>query len=229
MLLGWRVLPVWWRGVLLVAPLLMWGGLKLHPGWFLAAAVVLLLVQFNALRHRVPLYRSGGAVIEALAGEIDARQIPVLADIGCGDGHVLAALARRFPERRFVGFETAPLLFLLARWRCRALPNCEVRWRDFWKADWGEFGAVFAFLSPEPMLRVWRKSQRDLGPEGALYSLAFEVPGIEAERLIGAGRFDLFRYPRLVAKPGDGHEVESGPESGPVSGPVSGSIPGAGA
>jgi len=30
-----------------------------------------------------------------------------------------------------------------------------------------------------------------------LYSLAFEVPGIQPESLIGAGRFDLFRYPRL--------------------------------
>ncbi len=197
MLMGWRLLPPWWRGVLLVAPLVMWGGLQIHPGWFLVAALILLLVQFNAIRHRVPLYRSGAAVIDALGEEIRQRHIRRLADVGCGDGHVITALARRFPERQFTGFETAPLLYLVARWRCRHLSNCQVIFRDFWQVSWRDQDAVFTFLSPEPMLRIWRKCQRELPEGGALYSLAFEVPGVEAESLIGAGRFDLYRYPRL--------------------------------
>lgn len=197
MLMGWRLLPSWWRGVLLVAPLIMWGGLQIHPGWFLAAAVILLLIQFNAIRHRVPLYRSGAAVIDALADEIRQRHIRQLADVGCGDGHVITALAKRFPETQFTGFETAPLLYAVAWWRCRHLPNCQVAFRDFWRVSWRDQDAVFTFLSPEPMLRIWRKCQRELPEGGALYSLAFEVPGIQAEALIGAGRFDLFRYPRL--------------------------------
>ncbi|MFP4251318.1 MAG: class I SAM-dependent methyltransferase [Guyparkeria sp.] len=197
MVMGWRLLPTWWRGVLLVAPLVMWGGLQIHPGWFLAAAVLLLLVQFNAIRHRVPLYRSGPAVIGVLDGEIRQRRIRHLADVGCGDGHVIAALARRFPEVQFTGFETAPLLFVIARWRCRDLPNCRVRFRDFWGESWNDKDAIFAFLSPEPMLRLWRKCQRELPSEGGLYSLAFEVPGVEFGAVIPAGRFDLYFYPRL--------------------------------
>ncbi|QGT78570.1 hypothetical protein GM160_06475 [Guyparkeria halophila] len=197
MTMGWRLLPSWWRGVLLLAPLVMWGGLQIHPGWFLAAAVVLLLVQFNAIRHRVPLYRSGTAVIDALEREIRERDIHHLADMGCGDGHLIAALARRLPEVHFTGYETAPVLYLAARWRCRRQANCRVEFRDFWRDTWSDFDAVFTFLSPEPMLRIWRKCQREFAEGGALYSLAFEVPGIEAEALIGAGRFDLHRYPRL--------------------------------
>lgn len=209
MSMGWRILPSWWRGVLLLAPLVMWGGLRLHPGWFLAAAVMLLLIQFNALRHRVPLYRSGTAVIDALEREIRTHDIRHLADMGCGDGHLIAALARRLPGVRFTGYETAPLLFLVARWRCGRQPNCRVAFRDFWREDWRDFDAVFCFLSPEPMLRIWRKVQRDVPEGGALYSLAFEVPGVEAEALLGAGRFDLHRYPRLPRQP----PIPDAPES----------------
>ncbi|MDG4867472.1 methyltransferase domain-containing protein [Guyparkeria sp. 1SP6A2] len=200
MLAGWAVLPAWWRGVLLAAPLVIWGGLQLHPGWFLAAAVVLILFQYNAIRHRVPLYRSGREVIDALARRLEEDGVTRLVDIGCGDGHVVAALARRFPDRRFTGFETAPLLYLVARWRCRHLENCGIHFRDFWNIPWRDFDAVYAFLSPEPMLRVWRKVQRELPEWGKLYSLSFEVPGIEPDALHGAGPFDLLCYRKLAGR-----------------------------
>ena len=199
--IGWVLLPAWWRGVLLMAPLVMWGGLQIQPGWFLGAAVVLLLVQFNAIRHRVPLYRSGRAVIDALDDQIRQHGVHRLADMGCGDGHLIATLATRFPSVTFIGYETAPLLYLVARWRCRNRPNCRVAFRDFWRDSWSDYDAVFTFLSPEPMLRVWRKCQREQPAGGALYSLAFEVPRVEPASLIGAGRFDLFRYPRLPRRP----------------------------
>ena len=194
MLMGWALLPAWWRGVLLVAPVVIWGGLELHPGWFLAAAALLFLVQFNAIRHQVPLYRSGRPVIQALTQEIESRGSRSFVDLGCGDAHILAGLARRFPGTDFTGFETAPLLYLLARWRCRHLTNCSIRFTDFWSVSWRTYDTVFAFLSPQPMLRLWRKYQREVPPEGNLYSLAFEVPGIDITELIEAGRFDLMRY-----------------------------------
>lgn len=194
MLMGWALLPVWWRGVLLIAPLVIWGGLEIHPGWFLAAAGLLLLVQFNAIRHQVPLYRSGRPVISTLGNEIATNGVRSFVDLGCGDGHIIAALADQYPETHFTGFETAPLLYLLARWRCRQLNNCSIRFTDFWSVSWREHDMVFAFLSPQPMLRLWRKCQRELPREGGLYSLAFEVPGVEASEVIEAGRFDLMRY-----------------------------------
>ncbi|KTG17831.1 MULTISPECIES: class I SAM-dependent methyltransferase [unclassified Guyparkeria] len=194
MLMGWALLPTWWRGVLLIAPLVVWGGFQIHPGWFLAAAVLLFLVQFNAIRHQVPLYRSGRPVIEALADEIESRGASSFADLGCGDAHIIAALAARYPDCRFTGFETAPVLYLLARWRCRHLTNCAIRYTDFWSVSWSRYDMVFAFLSPQPMLRLWRKCQRELAPQASMYSLAFEVPGVDASEVIEAGRFDLLRY-----------------------------------
>lgn len=194
MLMGWALLPAWWRGVLLIAPLVVWGGFQIHPAWFLAAAVVLFLVQFNAIRHQVPLYRSGRPVIEALAGEIESRGARSFVDLGCGDAHIIAALANRYPSCQFTGFETAPVLYLLARWRCRGLANCSIRYTDFWSVSWDAYDMVFAFLSPQPMLRLWRKCQRELSSAGSMYSLAFEVPGVDASEIIEAGRFDLMRY-----------------------------------
>jgi tRNA (guanine-N7-)-methyltransferase len=41
-------------------------------------------------------------------GEIFERSAPVEIEIGCGDGAFLLAVARRHPERNFLGFERSP-------------------------------------------------------------------------------------------------------------------------
>lgn len=193
---GWRVLPAWWRPVLLFLPLAGVLSLSLNPWLLLMVALVLLAVQWNAIFTRIPLYRADALVAQRLIDEMQSQGARRLLDIGCGDGRLLWRLARALPEGQFVGIESAPVLWLIARWRCRRLPNCTIRYGDFWSADWSDFDRVFAFLSPEPMLRVWRKAGRELPVGGRLLSLAFAVPGVDEAALIPAGQFDLFVYPR---------------------------------
>lgn len=191
---GWRLLPSWWRPVLLVMPLAALLSLTINPLWFLFAAVVLMALQWNAIFNRIPLYRSDAMVSRVLADFMAEEKHRSLLDIGCGDGRLLLRLSQLLPDAQFVGVESAPVLYLIARWRCRKQKNCTIHFGDFWNIDWSPYDVVFAFLSPEPMLRVWRKAGREMKSHAVLLSLAFSVPGIEESRLVPAQHFDMYLY-----------------------------------
>jgi len=194
MILGWRFLPRWWRPVLAIAPLGLVSLLYISPLWFLGAAVLLAAVQWNAVATRIPLYRSDASVAATLVQQMQGSGYQRFIDLGCGDGRLLLRMAKAMPGGRFEGVESAPILYAIARWRCRHQSNCEIHFGDFWKIDWGAFDLVFCFLSPEPMLRVWRKARREMAESGCLMSLAFEVPAIAASKMIGTPAFDLYEY-----------------------------------
>lgn len=200
MLIAWRLLASWWRPVLFFLPLATVLSFTINPWWFLAGAILLIALQWNAVFTRIPLYRSDKMVGESLSHFMDTRGYRSLLDIGCGEGRLLSRLARAHPERNYVGIESAPVLYLLAYWRCRKLANCQIKYGDFWKISWEPYDVVFAFLSPEPMLWVWRKAERDMHENSALLSLAFSVPGIEEDDILPAQQFDLFLYQHRTRK-----------------------------
>lgn len=196
MMIAWRLLPSWWRPVLFLMPIATVLSFTVNPWWFFAGAVVLIALQWNAIFTRIPLYRSDKMVSQSLTHFMDSRGYRSLLDIGCGDGRLLMHLAKAHPERTFVGIESAPILYFIAYLRCRKQANCDIRFGDFWKFSWSPYDVVFAFLSPEPMLWVWRKAERDMRENSALLSLAFSVPGVEEDGLLPAQQFDLYLYQR---------------------------------
>jgi hypothetical protein len=205
---GWR--PTLWQAALaqglLAAALGHWLGLRrwwlplnlaFVPGllalqsrewpawWFLAAFLLLLLINWNSFRERVPLYLSGARtrqrLSERLAGlPADFRFV----DLGCGLAGTLAQLARDYPAARLSGVETAPLVFLLAWLRCLLYRNCRVRYRSLWLEDLSAYDAVYCFLSPAPMAELWDKARREMRPGSLLISNSFEIPGAAPAEII---------------------------------------------
>ena len=109
------------------------------------------------------------------------------ADLGCGLGDTLVDLSRRFPQATFVGVETAPLSFALAWLRCLPRRNCQVRYRDLWRVELGEFDVVYCFLSPAPMPRLGDKASTEQRAGSWLISNTFEIPGQPADRVLEVG------------------------------------------
>lgn len=157
--------------------------LGLHPGWFLASFVLLLLIYWTSFRTRVPLYLSNRATAAAAGSLLPASPARML-DIGAGTGAVLRPLARVRPDCRFTGIELAPLPWLLGRLLSARLPNVECRRGDLFASAWSDYDVVYAFLSPVPMAAVWAKACAEMKPGSLLASNSFAVPGIEPERII---------------------------------------------
>ena len=75
-----------------------------------------------------------------------------------------AFVARARPDGSYHGIETAPFSFLLSCWRARSASVVSVAGDDFWRADFAQHDMVYAYLSPQPMARLWQTAQREMQP-----------------------------------------------------------------
>lgn len=176
----------WWRLIHACFMPLVWATyqLAIAPGWFLFAAILLLLVYRGALSGQVPLYLSNRHTVQALAELLAARGPCRFIDLGAGLGSTVVPLADNLPEHRFTGVENAPLTWLAGRLLGIGRPNLAWRWGDLWQVDLGAYDVVYAFLSPAPMARLWEKVQAEMKPGSLFISNSFPVPGATPERII---------------------------------------------
>lgn len=178
--------PWWWRVIHAGFMPLVWftHTLAIDPGWFLLAAILLLLVYRGALTGQVPLYLSNKQTVQALADLLAERGTSRFLDLGAGLGSTTIPLADTLPESRFTGYENAPLTCLAGRLLSIGRPNIDWRWEDMWQARLGDYDVVYAFLSPAPMARLWEKVQAEMKPGSVFISNSFPVPGATPDRVI---------------------------------------------
>lgn len=175
----------WWLNLAFVPCLLLASGAPL-PSWlFLVGFVLLLLLNWNSFAERVPLYLTGAGSRRELARLLEERgEHFAFVDLGCGPAGTLLWLARRFPQARFTGVETAPLSYAIARLRSIGQRNCRIRYENLWRSDLAVVDVAYCFLSPAPMSALWGKARAEL-PAGAwLISNTFEIPGVAAQRVV---------------------------------------------
>ncbi len=160
--------------------------LGVHPGWYLASFVLLLLVYWTSFRTQVPLYLSSRATAAAV-GELLPATPARLLDIGAGTGSMLRPLARARADCHFTGIELAPAPWLLGRLLAAHQPNIDWRRGDLFSLSWTDYDLVYAFLSPVPMHAVWAKAEAEMKPGSLLVSNSFVVPDREPDQVLEVG------------------------------------------
>ena len=181
----WGLPRWWWPLQLLFAPALYWGLQLAIPPWvYLAAFVLCVLVLGNSAGERVPLYLSNRNVWQAVATLLPQTGVLRFVDLGPWLGGGVRGLAPRYPEARFIGVENSPLLWLISRVRLRHRRNSEIQLRSIWDFSLAECDAVYAFLSPAPMTRLWEKARNEMRPGTVFISNSFAVPGVDPHECI---------------------------------------------
>lgn len=177
----------WWLIInLIFVPLIIVSNNFNIPRWsFLVGFLIILLVNWNSLKDRVPLYLTGDKTQNLLA-EILQKQIPGFSfiDLGSGLAGTLYFLSKQFPNSQFYGAETAPLVFLVSWFRCLFRKNCHIRFRSIWKEDLSRYDVVYCFLSPVPMPEIWQKAKIEMKKGALLVSNTFEIPGAKPAEVI---------------------------------------------
>ena len=178
--------PWWWRVIHAGFMPLVWAThqLAIDPGWFLLAAILVLLVFRGALSGQVPLYLSNRETVAALADLLADRGPCRFVDLGAGLGSTTVPLADNLPEHHFTGIENGPLTWLAGLLLSLGRNNITWRWDDLWATDLSRFDVVYAFLSPVPMPRLWEKVQKEMPPGSLFISNSFPVPGVTPHRVI---------------------------------------------
>jgi hypothetical protein len=189
-------LPVWWQGInLAFLPLVvLFSGFDIPPAWYLAGLLALLATSFGALSSRVPLYLSSDKAMAEVAKRLPERPGARVIDLGCGTGGLLAYLARRRADAELHGIDAAPLSWLISRLRLRGAAR--IRLGSLWGVDLAGYDLVYAYLSPEPMARLWQKASREMRPGSLFISNTFAVPGVEPDEIVELN--DLSRARLLI-------------------------------
>jgi SAM-dependent methyltransferase len=120
---------------------------------------------------------------------VDLRPGQTLLELGCGDGKVLIAAARR--GIKVVGYELNPLLAAVAWLRTRRHRKLvKVIWGDFWRRPWPEAQGIFVFLLPKFMPKLNNKVMQYKHKPVKLVSFAFQIPA----KKIDAENNGVYRY-----------------------------------
>lgn len=120
--------------------------------------------------------------VNAALDLLDLKPEQLMIDLGCGDGRVLIAAARR--GWRVVGYELNPLLALLAWLRCRPYQDrVVVVWADYWRAQWPQADGIFAFILPRYMAKLHTKVIQSTKHAVKVASFGFKIPDKQPTRL----------------------------------------------
>jgi SAM-dependent methyltransferase len=127
--------------------------------------------------------------VDAFLDHTPMKPGQVLYDLGCGDGRVLRAAAKRYGVRA-VGFEVNPMAWVLARIRTFGLRGVKVKFRDFRRTDLDRADVVFCYLFPDVMKSIVGKLEAELKPGARVASANFPISSWQPEAIVrpGTGR-----------------------------------------
>lgn len=196
-LLSWR-LPYWWRWIQLFIPIGLYAALLLNvsPLMALVLFVLLWLVFRNSVVNRVPLYLTNDITRQALKELAKERESVRFIDLGCGLGHNVVYMSKLANVKQSLGVETAWLPFWWAKIQT-ALRGGQVLRQDIDSVNLSEYDLIYAFLSPEPMTKLWRKVQAEMSPNALFVSNSFAIPDVIPDaiwQLADKRQTELFVY-----------------------------------
>lgn len=173
-------LPCWWRWIQFFLPIGLYVGvlIEFSPIWALVLFIAVWLVFSNAFKERVPLYLTNITTREALKTLVKRKRNIRFLDLGCGLGGNVAFMSQQKSVVESHGVETAPVPYMISK-LITSFRGGQTFAMDMWKTELAYYDVVYAFLSPEPMPRLWEKVQDEMLPGSTFVSNSFAVPGIE--------------------------------------------------
>lgn len=182
----------WWHIINFVfAPALI-GTLYLQvtPEYFLLAFILMVTVYWSTFRSQVPLYLSSRKAWQAISLLLPPQQGFRFVDLGSGLGGLLGYLHQVRPDATYHGIENAPLPFFISWLRFRFTKNLQSSWGDFWTHNLTGYDVVYAYLSPVPMMELWKKARSEMRPGTLFISNTFNVPGVNPTHVIALDDFN---------------------------------------
>ena len=147
----------------------------------LVLLLVFLIAAFSAtgLMVGAPYLPTLKRQVETALDLANLKKGQTLLELGCGDGRMLIAAARR--DIKTIGYEINPILFIVARLRTRKYRSLvRVVWGNYWRLEWPKADCIFVFLIGRYMSRLDKQIMAYKTRPLKLVSFAFTIPGKKA-------------------------------------------------
>lgn len=120
-------------------------------------------------------------------------------DLGCGDGSMLFAVARRFPEVICTGYDISLLPLFIAWGRkllfFKAYKNVHIYFGDLFKQDCRQAEIVFIFLLSKCYPKLLTNLKGKVSPTAQVIVEAWPLPGLEPVEVLKAdGLLPVYIY-----------------------------------
>jgi len=105
----------------------------------------------------------------------------VVYDLGCGDGRMLLAAARRY-RARAVGIEIDPLRYLWCQFLITIFfqrKNVRIIFGNLFNIDLSEADVVMCYLMPDALAKLEKKLKKELQPGTRVVSNRFTFPTLD--------------------------------------------------
>lgn len=155
-----------------------------HLWWALLLVAAVGLPGIRARWGGAPYVWSSRKTSEIMLRFAGIEPGDVVYDLGCGDGRLVRAAAKRGAFA--YGIEASLLTFLLAWLWSLPVRNARIRFGDLWSQDYGDADVVFCFLLVESMERFEREIWPTLQPGCRVVSNSFRMKGLTPEKEEGS-------------------------------------------
>jgi hypothetical protein len=157
--------------------------------WFLGGIVMAFGLGAIVGAPYLPVLRKDADRLLDLA---EVRAGETILDLGCGDGRLLRAAAKR--GLKCVGYEINPFVWLVAIMLCWPYrKRISVHLGNYWTSEWPEVDVIYVFLIDRYMKKLDRALNRRIEKPTRIVSYVFEIPGVEPVH--STNNAWLYRYP----------------------------------
>lgn len=152
-----------------------------------AVVIFLILLAITALVHiffLVPYVPSKNRVVKKMISLAELKPKETVYDLGCGDGRLLIEAVKK-AKITPVGFEIAPLVYVLAKLRTMFAPKkIQIRFQSFFNANLRKANVIFCYLIPNVMPRLAAKMKRECRRGTRVISNTFSIPGLKPYKIL---------------------------------------------
>lgn len=191
-------LPKWWLGLQISSPVAIYLVLQTstNPWLYLVFFIVIWLFFSNSTFNRVPLYLTNNKTRQALAQLASSIGSVSFIDLGSGLGGNVTFMSKQQAVVSAKGVETAPLPYFISKINC-LFNGGVISAQSFWNISLTDYNLVYAFLSPDPMAKLWVKAIKDMDKNAVFVSNSFAIKNVvpsEIWELDDARKTHLYIY-----------------------------------
>lgn len=132
---------------------------------------------------------------EFVLSDSDSKKV---VEPGCGDARVLIALAKKYPQHTFIGYEWDRFPYTLAKIKTRKYKNITVLRQNFMLTDYKDVNLAVLFTGNEIAQDLAKKLATELPKSAIVISESFKLPLFECIKEVHTEKKNYFFLPQTL-------------------------------
>lgn len=164
---------------------------------YLVLLVGLLTFVYGSLRA-APWFPTRAFDVDRVLKLANVKKGEKMYDLGCGDGRLVCAFAKRGVEAH--GYEVSLFPLMLALFRRMFLNKdskfAKFSYRDFWKMELKDADLVYFFLMPKVYPRLKSKFEKELKKGALVIAYVWPIEGwtpLKVDEMVGRSKLYLYK------------------------------------